>query len=423
MSTWFSLLDAMAVAIFGSILSAFFCNALNSKRNWMILWSYIVASLLLQGWLYNLWGGRFLQWYYPLIVHLPLFLLLWILTKQPLWSVVCVLSAYLCCQLRRWLALLVVAVASGDSLLQDITEIILTLPLLMLLVRFVAPVFCRLGSKSIRSRLRFGVVPIVYYLFDYLTVVYTDLLISGNPLVVEFMPFVCCIVYLVFLLYNASAEAKQQQLQQVQDNLDIQLKQSVREISALRQSQLLASRYHHDLRHHLQFISACLENSQPAQAQVYIHEICDQIASQAVQNYCENEAANLIFSSFDARAKQHNIALQVQGALPAKFKLPDSDLCVLLSNALENALNACLPLSAAGTPCTIDVQFYEKGGKLFLQIANPCTENVRFEDGIPVTDRPGHGIGVQSICAIVARYDGVHTFLVENGMFILRLSL
>ena len=122
-------------------------------------------------------------------------------------------------------------------------------------------------------------------------------------------------------------------------------------------------------------------------------------------------------------AERDGIALHVQGALPAFILVSDSDLCILLSNALENALHACQPFAAAGTAPTIDVRFYVREDKLFLQVTNPCGSMVRFENGLPVSDQPGHGIGVQSICAIVQRYGGVYAFSVQNGQFILRLSL
>ena len=115
--------------------------------------------------------------------------------------------------------------------------------------------------------------------------------------------------------------------------------------------------------------------------------------------------------------------MKVQGALPAFIMVSDSDLCILLSNALENAIHACQPFAAKGIDCTIDVQFYEREGKFFLQVINPCGEDVRFENEIPVSDRPDHGIGVQSICAIVDRYRGVYAFSARDGQFILRLSI
>lgn len=133
--------------------------------------------------------------------------------------------------------------------------------------------------------------------------------------------------------------------------------------------------------------------------------------------------ANLILSAFAGRAQKAGIAMHVQGMLPAFILVSDSDLCILLSNALENALHACQPFAAEGKACGIDVRFYVREEKLFLQVTNPCGNMVRFENGIPVSDQPGHGIGVQSICAIVRRYGGVYAFSVKNGQFVLRLSL
>ena len=45
------------------------------------------------------------------------------------------------------------------------------------------------------------------------------------------------------------------------------------------------------------------------------------------------------------------------------------------------------------------------------------------ENGLPVTHAEGHGIGVRSICAIVEKYKGLSDFSVQDGRFILRVSL
>lgn len=250
MSIWVSLLNDGAVSVFGSVLSASFCNALNTRRNCRIFWCFMTVISLLQGWIYSIWDAESLRQIFPLVIHLPLILVLHVLTKRLLWSIISVLSAYLCCQLRRWLALLTVALASGGPMMQDVVELIVTLPILLLLLRFVTPAIRKLAYYPAKLQFQFGVIPALYYAFDYVTVVYTDLLTSGLPVVVEFMPFVCCGAYLVFLLYHSAEEQKRSQLQQAQNSLDIQLKQSVREISALRESQALAHQYRHDLRHH-----------------------------------------------------------------------------------------------------------------------------------------------------------------------------
>ena len=67
---------------------------------------------------------------------------------------------------------------------------------------------------------------------------------------------------------------------------------------------------------------------------------------------------------------------------------------------------------------------YEKDGRLFVQIANSCSFPVQFDaQGVPTTSQPGHGLGVRSICAIVEKYKGLSDFSVQDGRFILRVSL
>ena len=316
MSTAVSLLNDVAVSLFGSILAASFCGALDSRRNRVVFWCCMVVIPLASGWIYATWDADFLRMIYPLIIHLPLILLMSALTKKPWWSAVSVLTAYLCCQLRRWLALFVVALASGGHVMQDVVELAVTLPLLALLLRFAAPSIRRLANHSIKLKLVFGVIPTVYYVFDYATVVYTDILISGRPVVVEFMPFVCCGAYLAFLLYYVAEEEQRNRLQQLQNGLGMQVTQAVREIDALRQSQKQASAYRHDLRHHLQYLAGCIEEGQTERAQAYISGICAEIEAQKVQWHCENDTANLILSAFAQRASRDGISLNAAVTLP-----------------------------------------------------------------------------------------------------------
>lgn len=419
------LLNGTAVSVFGALLSASFCDCLRSRRNRLIFWGGMALILLFQGVAYLLWSPS-LHWrLYPLIFHLPLLILLHVLTKKLLWPLTAILSAYLFCQIRRWIALLSAVLLPGDGITQELAELIITLPLMLFLLHFASPAIRQVMNYPVKTQCQFGLIPAIYYGFDYLTRIYTDLLSSGQPVVLEFMPFICCVSYLSFLLHNSAEERKRQELQQIQINLDLELSQAVQEIEALRESQAMAVRYRHDLRHHLQYLSSCVANGQLERAQSYISSVCGEIESQQVHRWCENETANLILSSFAGRAEKDGVKFHVQGALPAAVAVSDGDLCVLLSNSLENALHACQPLARAGEECAISVQlrFAEQTGRFFLSVANPCKTPVRFQRGIPVSDRPGHGVGVQSICAIAARYGGGFQFLVEDGQFILRLFL
>lgn len=164
------------------------------------------------------------------------------MTRRALWPLVSVLTAYLCCQLRRWAALLVNALfPTGGTVLQDATELIVTLPILLVLIHWIAPSVRALSRSPLLLQLQFGMIPLLSYLFDYFTRIYTDLLSSGNQAAVEFMPFVCSLAYLSFVLHTTQEQQLRSQLEQTQNSLNLQVAQAVREIEAMRESQRKAS--------------------------------------------------------------------------------------------------------------------------------------------------------------------------------------
>lgn len=415
--------NSIAVAAFGMILSAAFCDILWTWRKRLTMAGSMAVILLFQGFIYFRIGGDIVEYTYPMVTHFPLIIVLCVLSKKRLWPTISVLTAYLCCQTRRWLALLIVAIFSGGTAMQSIAELVMTLPLLLILLRFVAPSVRSVSRHTFVAQWQFGLVPALYYGFDYLTSVYTNLLLDGALVAVEFMPFVCSVAYLVFIVYYSEEGRIRSQLEQMQAILNLQITQAVREIETLRESQQKTRTYRHDLRHHMQYIFSCIENGRLEQAKGYIREICSEIEMNEVIVYCENEAANLIFSAFAGRAKDCGIPITIRAGISQSISISESDLCVLLSNALENALRACRRRKERGLSATIEVDAYQRNGKFFLQAINSCEEDITFEHGLPGTNKPGHGIGVRSICAVVERYNGIYSFSVKDDKFILRVSL
>lgn len=412
-----------AVGIFGILLSAAFCEIRWTRRKKVFLTVSTVILLLIQGIIGFSINFDLVRYLYPVIVHIPTVMIIYVLSKKKIWSMISVFTAYLCCHLRRWLALLVVAVCSGDSNMQDMVEILVTIPLFWLLWKYAVLSIRSISQYSVSVQLQFGLIPVVAYVYDYVALIYTDWVTTGSPVVVEFMSFVCCMSYLVFVLRTSKEQQIRSRLEQEQENLNLQMAQAVREIELLRSSQQQASTYRHDLRHHLQYLLACMENERLEQAKDYIHEICEEIEGKKVITYCENEAANLIFSAFAGRAKEHDISINIRAEIPQNISMTESDLCVLLSNALENALQACQKQKEKNLSGMIESTVYEKNGKLFFQFINSCEADIAFEQGIPVTDREGHGMGVRSICALVERYQGIYHFSVKGDKFILRISI
>ena len=418
-----SIINLASVSVFGLILAARFCDIPWTRRKKLFMTGCITLIMLFQGVILLFTDVYIVRYFYPLITHVPLILTLCILNMKFLWPLIAVLTAYLCCQIRKWLALLIVSLFSAGGLMQDFIEIIITLPLFLFLLRFVAPSVRSISHHTTAEKFRFGLIPSLYYGYDYLTVFYTDLLTEYHPVAMEFMPFVCSVAYLTFILQVSEDEHIRIRLEQTQEILNLQITQAMREIAVLRESHHNAITYRHDLRHHMQYLLSCLENKNSKRAKAYIQEICSELEAAKVTVFCENEATNLIFSAFASRAERYGIKINLKAAIPQNIPISEGDWCVLLSNALENALHACQKLVKKGRSGSIDVSAYEKDGRIFLQIVNSCAEDVSFSNGIPMTTNPGHGFGVRSICTITENYGGMYSFSAENGFFTLRLLL
>ena len=141
------------------------------------------------------------------------------------------------------MALAVALFLPQHPLVQPVAELLFTLPLLLLFIRFVAPSMRQLSRYPASVQCQFGIVPLVGYLFDYITHVYTSLLSEANPAAVEFMFFVCCAAFLCSILRASRVERQRIQMEQLQTSLNLQVTQAMREIEALRLSQQRASTY------------------------------------------------------------------------------------------------------------------------------------------------------------------------------------
>lgn len=417
------LVNSVAVSLFGIILSAAFCDIRWTQKKKLLMGISAVALILLQGSLVLILEPPLSWRLYPLVMHVPLLIVLYFFNKSWLWSGVAILTAYNCCVLRRWLAFLIVTVGGGHFMTNAGAEVLITIPLLLAIVYAIAPAVRTFSRYTVSIQLQFALIPALSYFFYYLIRIYTDWFERGTPIVVEFMSFVCSGAYLVFALRVSKEERQRSQMERTQGEMNLQLEQAIREIEFLRESQEQVRVYRHDLRHHMQYLSSCIEKGNLIQAQTYINEICSEIEENKIVTYCENEAANLIFSAYAGRAEARAISFTVSANIPSAIHISEKDLCVILSNALENALHACEKLQEKGNTGVMEVNAYQKGKKLFFQFINSCDDNISFVDGVPVTTQPGHGIGVNSICTLVEKYEGIYNFMTQNGKFILRISL
>lgn len=145
------------------------------------------------------------------------------------------------------------------------------------------------------------------------------------------------------------------------------------------------------------------------------------LCCQPPRRFCENHLVNLLCSSFTDKAQRQGAVLTVDASLPNDVAISDTELCSLLSNGLENALHAVADLPADRKQ--ISLYCGVRQNKLLIEIRNPCAGPIAMRDGLPVSDREGHGYGCRSIQAIAQRNGGLCVFSARQGQFLLQIML
>ena len=140
-------------------------------------------------------------------------------------------------------------------------------------------------------------------------------------------------------------------------------------------------------------------------------------------HFCENRAADSVVGYYCALAKRENIPYSVQIDLPECLPVDEINLCLVLSNLLENALEASLRTAPARR--RIKLTAYLHGNSLALiQVENTYDGVIREKGGVfQSSKRKGDGVGLQSVRHIAEKTGGASTFTYQDGSFSAKVML
>lgn len=416
-----NLFNNCLVLIYGLLLSVHIAGGCNSQQYKQLIFILCPLFLLLQSVLGWYWGAQTVRYLYPLIIHLPLVLILvFVLKKRVSVAMVSVCTAYLCCQLTRWSSL-AITMLTGSGLAGEIIYTISTLLFYWLLRRYFVQAIYGAMTYSSQTLFLFGSLPFAYYIFDYTTVTYSDALYAGFPALIEFLPTALIVFYVIFITAYHVQTQRHAASEWERSLLAISLKQSTEDLEHLRQSEAQTRIYRHDLRHHLSVIDGFLSSGKPELAQNYIRQVQSDVEQITPKRFCENELINLLCSSFSGKARRMGIRLTVDASVPDNLSIPDTELCSLLSNALENALHAAEHTNESARWVNLCCSI--RSNKFLIEIKNPYIDEIIIHNGMPMSQHEGHGYGCRSIQSIAQRNQGMCFFDTNDGIFILRVIL
>lgn len=416
-----SFIHYFSTMLFGIYISAFFLGVKQNRKNILTLFLLSVCEGFLYFIVFFLFGMETADRCYAILVHLPLILFLTLYYKYSVVSsCISVFSAYLCCQLSNWIGLLVLMITQRDWCYY-VSRIPITVIVFFLLCKFICRTTETIFTRDTRELYIIGFLPTVYFVFDYSFTKLSGLLYSGNKVVVEFMGFVFCISYLAFLIVYFREYEKKQEIKRYSDLMEMQFLSIQKEIDQVKRSKKRLAILKHDMRHHLNIILSQLQNKNVEKAIDYIEEIGDFYDDAAITTYCKNEMVNAVISIYHAMFADKKILLNHEISVGEKLPCSDTAICAILSNALENAMHALEETDVKEKWVNLTVS--EKQEHLLLHIENPIVRIPKFVDGVPTSDKKGHGVGVKSIIYYVEQLNGQCQFSVTGSSFVLRIII
>lgn len=168
----------------------------------------------------------------------------------------------------------------------------------------------------------------------------------------------------------------------------------------------------HDMNNHMSVLQGLLSMGEVADAQRYLETITKDLAVANNFIFTENKILSVLLNNKISKATEQSIDFEIE-LLTNTTPFMDDELCAVLGNLLENAIEAA---SGHDNPY-IYFSMKKSDGQLLIQCDNTYTTAPIFENGHLVTtkaDKSYHGIGTKTIRSIIDRYKGTTTFTVDD---------
>lgn len=175
--------------------------------------------------------------------------------------------------------------------------------------------------------------------------------------------------------------------------------------------------WRHDYRNHIQTIKALAENGDMEAVMQYLDGLELDLNTVDTVIKTGNAMADAILNSKISLARSKNIEVHVDAHIPVKLKMSELDLCVILGNLFDNAIEASMKLPEGGR--MIRVYMDMKNTQLYISFTNFTATGKLEKVGrlFRTSKGKGHGLGLIRIDAIVERLGGYLSRNSEEGAF------
>lgn len=367
---------------------------------------------------------------FPLTAYLPFSVLLYFLSDSGIFetAAICAVGTLEVLILKSLQKILTVFIdveqgikplSYMELIMLDVVVVLAAARLVFIAFRFIGKPFrfCVIENRQNRLLLSVPIIMIFLMMFYYLNS-------ATNIVTLIFTVLIALSVFFIIAkLLNSSAELirVRRSEKELSEYIDIQRRGYDRVVQKMESTR----EYRHDMRHHLAVINGLAKQGECDKIIEYTSDLNGSFGKLEVMSYCKNPEINAILSEYIGRAESAGCKITRNLTLPEMLPFEENDVCLVLANAIDNAINACGYLPEEKRYINISA-VYEDGRRLLVSVENPCSRSFEFdENGLPVTDEHSdeHGIGLRSIKRIVEKYNGFMRCMLENGEFVFQAAL
>ena len=226
-------------------------------------------------------------------------------------------------------------------------------------------------------------------------------------------------VTLFFLFEHQQREEKDKNRTRL---LHQQMQNQVAYYRELAERQKISNKTMHDLKNQMFALTEAMKSA-PDRAREIMDQISERIHSASPMAVTGNEAVDaLIFTKRQQMEAEH--IRFIQSVYVSRTAFDPLDLCVLLGNLLDNAIEACRKVEEDKR--RIELSMTQQGPCLSISVQNSAAGKVRMEGNTVHTTKEQkelHGFGLNSVREIAEKYSGSCTIQSTEDEFTVYIIL
>ena len=213
----------------------------------------------------------------------------------------------------------------------------------------------------------------------------------NTPLIIAAAAIIAALLVLLIVLVLRNVMQKRYE----RAIINYQNKLLSQEMEEVRHIYMTMRGWRHDYHNHMQSLKAYLAKNEIEEARDYLNDL-------------ENEL--------------DEIQCDYKAVIPKDMIVSDIDLCVLIGNLIDNAVESCRNLPVSEQFMRLYIAPMKK--QLYISVCNATNEVVRKIDEDYISKKRGdHGHGLKRINLIVEKYDGYINRKNEPGVFVTEVML